>query len=244
MASAAIRASVCMAAYNGERFIQPQLESILMQLGPRDELVVSDDGSTDGTLGAIRRFADPRVRVFESAHRGVTLNFGNALARARGRFVLLSDQDDRWLPGKLEESCNALERSRLVVSDCRVIDANGSVLHESYFALMDSGPGALRNFVRNRYLGCCMAFRRELLALALPIPARVAHDFWIGMLEELTGKPLFLPRVLLEYRRHGATASYAAGKSERSVSTRLATRGALALELLARITRGERAYAA
>jgi glycosyltransferase involved in cell wall biosynthesis len=233
-----------MATYNGERFIEPQLESILAQLGPQDELIVSDDGSTDATLRAIRRFADPRVRVFESAHRGAALNFGNALAHASGRCLFLSDQDDRWLPGKLEESCEALERHRLVVTDCRVVDAQGAVLHESYFALMGSGPGALRNFVRNRYLGCCMAFRREVLALALPIPSGVAHDFWIGMLEELAGKPLFLPRILLEYRRHEATASYAAGKSERPVAARLATRGVLALRLLARLVRGERAHAA
>jgi glycosyltransferase involved in cell wall biosynthesis len=237
------RVSVCLATFNGERYVGRQLESILAQLGPHDEVVVSDDGSTDRTLDIIRGLGDGRIQVHAAQRHGITPNFENALARAAGDFILLSDQDDVWLPGKVAASCDALQTRRLVVCDCRVVDEEGRTLHESYFALMNSGPGALRNFVRNRYLGCCMAFRRELLELALPIPSGVAHDFWIGMLEELTGKPLFLPRVLLEYRRHRAAASYAAGKSQRPIAVRLATRATLALALLARLTRKAKAHA-
>lgn len=237
MTPATTRISVCMGTFNGERFIEPQLESILAQLGPQDEVVVSDDGSTDDTLEMIRRFGDARVRIFEAPRRGVTRNFENALARSVGRYIFLSDQDDVWLEGKLTATCEALETHSLVVSDCKVTDAEGGPLHESYFALIGSGPGILRNFLRNSYLGCCMAFRRELLELALPIPPAVAHDYWIGMLDELTGQPFFLRRALLLYRRHGATASFAAGESQRPLATRVGSRIALAWHLMHRMTK-------
>lgn len=237
MTPAATPISVCMGTFNGERFIEPQLESILAQLGPQDEVVVSDDGSTDGTLEKIRRFGDARVRIFGATRRGVTRNFENALARSAGRTIFLSDQDDVWLDGKLAATCEALETHSLVVSDCKVVDAEGRPLHESYFALIGSGPGIRRNFLRNSYLGCCMAFRRELLELALPIPAAVAHDYWIGMLGELTGQPLFLRRALLLYRRHGATASFAAASSQRPLATRVGSRIALAWHLMRRMAK-------
>jgi hypothetical protein len=84
-----------------------------------------------------------------------------------------------------------------------------------------------------------MAFRRELLELALPMPPGVAHDFWLGMLEELSGRPMFMPRVLLLYRRHGTSASYAGGRSGRPFGTRLLSRGALAMHLAMRMARGK-----
>ncbi len=235
MTSSGIRVSVCMGTFNGERFIGPQLESILTQLGPQDEVVVSDDGSTDRTLEEIRRFGDARVRIFEVPRLGVARNFENALARSAGRYLFLSDQDDMWLEGKLTVTCEALETHALVVSDCKVADAEGRPLHESYFALIGSGPGVVRNLLRNSYLGCCMAFRRELLELALPIPSAVAHDYWIGMLGELTGQPFFLRRALLLYRRHDATASYAAGESRRPLAVRVGSRITLAWHLMRRM---------
>lgn len=237
MTTSAPRVSVCVGTFNGERFIEPQLASILAQLGTDDEVIVSDDGSTDGTLERIRRFEDARVRIFEAPRLGVTRNFENALARASGRYLFLSDQDDVWLEGKLAASCEALETHSLVITDCKVANVDGTPMHESYFALLGSGPGVLRNFLRNSYLGCCMAFRRELLELALPIPPGVAHDYWIGMLGELIGQPLFLRRALLLYRRHGANASFAAGKSERPLATRVGSRVALAWHLLRRMPR-------
>lgn len=237
MSSTAKPVSVCIATFNGEHYIEQQIESILAQLGPRDEIVVSDDGSTDGTLEKIRRFGDGRIKIFENPRRGVTANFDNALDRATGEFIFLSDQDDIWLDGKLAATCEALATHSVVVSDCKVADAEGRLLHESYFALIGSGPGMLRNFLRNSYLGCCMAFRRELLELALPIPQAVAHDYWIGMLGELTGQPFFLRRALLLYRRHGATASFAAGESQRPLATRVGSRIALAWHLIHRMTK-------
>lgn len=238
MAAEAARVSVCIGTYNGERFIDAQLESIFAQLGPRDNVVVSDDGSSDRTLEKIRRFAGPRLRLLQSPRLGITGNFENALRHASGEYLFLADQDDLWLEGKLAAMCEALATHPLVVSDCTVVDAQGRVLHPSYFALLRSGPGILRNFVRNGYLGCCMAFRRELLELVLPIPRAVPHDFWIGMLAELTDKPVFVPRPLLLYRRHAEMASFAGGRSGRPIPIRIAGRFILAMHLVLRVMRG------
>lgn len=231
------RASICMATFNGERYIDEQMESILAQLGAEDEVVVCDDGSTDATLHKIRRFADSRIRVIESKHGGISSAFNSALSLASGKYLFLADQDDVWLSGRLAEVCDALASHVLVVSDCAVVDSDGTMLHESYFGLLGSGPGLLRNLLRNSYLGCCMAFRRELLQAALPIPPDVLHDYWIGMLAELIEKPYFLDRKLLLYRRHAGTASFAAGKSDRPISTRIRSRLKLATRLAGRISR-------
>jgi glycosyltransferase involved in cell wall biosynthesis len=223
-----------MATYNGAPFVRAQLDSILAQLTSGDELIVSDDGSTDGTAELVESFGDRRIRCYRNAFRSITRNFEFALRHARGDIVFLADQDDVWLPGKVAESCEELEHASLVVTDCIVADADGNALCGSYFKLMGSRPGLWRNFWRNGFHGCCMAFRRELLQIALPIPPDVAHDYWIGMLAELCGKTSFLPRPLLLYRRKDPAAVAAVTKSRRPLHSRVQSRLILATRLAAR----------
>ena len=95
--------SVCLATYNGSKYIKGQIESILPQLSPEDELIVSDDASTDETSNTVLSINDNRIRLVtnESVH-GITGNFENAINLAKGDYVFLSDQDDKWLPNKVE----------------------------------------------------------------------------------------------------------------------------------------------
>lgn len=237
MSVPSVRVSVCMATFNGARFVEAQVESILRELRPGDELVVSDDGSTDATVDKVRSFSDARVRILAASRLGVAPNFEHALRHAAGDYIFLSDQDDVWLPGKLEVMCEALANNVLAVSNCKLVDAELRVMNESYFDLVQSGPGFLRNLFRNTYLGCCMAFRRELLDLALPIPRGVAHDYWIGMVGELLERPAFVPGPLLLYRRHRRAASSAGWKSRRPLAARFAARFRLGAELLKRLPR-------
>ncbi|MHB9097317.1 MAG: glycosyltransferase, partial [Syntrophales bacterium] len=96
------RISVCMATHNGERFIRRQMETILTQLAPDDEVVISDDSSTDGTLEIVRSFADSRIRLFVgNTFFSPTFNFESALRQARGDIIVLADQDDIWLDNKV-----------------------------------------------------------------------------------------------------------------------------------------------
>ncbi|PKO55579.1 MAG: alpha-L-Rha alpha-1,3-L-rhamnosyltransferase, partial [Betaproteobacteria bacterium HGW-Betaproteobacteria-21] len=146
--------SVCMATYNGQRYVADQIKSVLPQLAPDDELVIADDASSDGTLAVIKGFDDPRICVLASEVRlGVVPTFERALSAARGEIVFLCDQDDVWLPNKRAVFLEALAVADLVVSDCRVTDADLNERASSFFSLRASGPGLLRNLWRNGFLG-------------------------------------------------------------------------------------------
>ena len=202
-----------MATFNGARFVERQVATILEQLEPEDELVVSDDGSTDDTLALVRAFADPRVRILDgNAFRSPLRNFENAVRQAKGETIVLADQDDVWLPNKLPlvRELFAGERARpyLVVLDAQIVDEEERVVEPSVQAKLRAGPGFVKNVWANRYLGCCMAFSHDLLDVALPFPRRVdMHDIWLGQLCERIGKTDFVPVVTMLYRRHDANAT-------------------------------------
>lgn len=205
--------SVCMATCNGARFLRPQLDTILVQLEAGDELVISDDSSVDGTELIIADFAgsDSRVRSFvgQSFHNPA-LNFEFALGQARGDIIVLADQDDIWLPGKLntvrEHFCRESARPYLIVLDAQVIDEEGKEIFPSVLEKLCAGPGFWKNLYDNRYLGCCMAFSSDLLEKALPLPKNIPmHDIWLGQLCERVGKTAFIPVVTMKYRKHGAS---------------------------------------
>jgi glycosyltransferase involved in cell wall biosynthesis len=91
--------SIVLATYQGERFIDEQLDSIVSQLSPNDEIILSDDASSDGTLHAVRERGDPRIRILANRERvGYVRNFQRAISQVRGEYVFFSDQDDVWLP--------------------------------------------------------------------------------------------------------------------------------------------------
>ena len=171
--------SVCIATYNGARYIAEQLASILKQLSAEDEVVVSDDGSTDGTIDIVRSFNDRRIRIVDGPRRhSPTLNFEWALRNAHGEYIFLADQDDVWLEGKVRRGVEELQMCDCVVSDARVTDSLLNTTSESLFELMHVKRGRLWNLLwRNGYTGRCMAFKREVRSKALPFPTDIPmHD--------------------------------------------------------------------
>ena len=110
--------SVCIATYNGGKYIRQQIESILPQLDATDEIIISDDGSTDDTLLQIEALSSSLVRVYKHTNRlGYTRNFERALTYAKGDVIFLCDQDDIWLPNKVEMCMKELTNSDLVVTN-------------------------------------------------------------------------------------------------------------------------------
>lgn len=218
--------SVCMATYNGERFVEKQIATILDQLGSEDELIVSDDGSTDGTCNIISSFKDPRIRLIYNPKPGSPVrNFEHSLCHARGSLIFLADQDDIWEPNKITVQAKLLDRFDLVVSDCCLIDANETLLADSFFYQLGSRSGFLKNLYKNSFLGCCMAFRRSILEETLPFPPAIAmHDIWIGLIAELYGSTYFCPEKLVRYRRHGSSASTTGRKSSASFTSQVSYR--------------------
>ena len=218
--------SVCIATYNGERYLREQVDSILVQLGTADELIVSDDGSTDSTLSILESYGDSRIRIFANTNRkGVIGNFENALKQAKGEYIFLSDQDDVWLPGKVEKCVEALQQADLALHDATIIDADGNLIAPSFFALRNTRKGFWANLKKNGFIGCCMAFRREMLEKTLPFPPQIAiHDMWIGLLASRKGKVNLVDEPLILYRRHEENASSTGEKSGLSLKEKTAYR--------------------
>ena len=146
-----------MASYNGMPYIKEQTESILSQIGADDELVISDNGSTDGTAGFLeeRALADPRIRLFRfDGAKGVVPNFENALRQCRGTILFLSDQDDVWLPGHIDRMASLFEEDSglmAVQANAEWIDGEGNRLGTDFFGYRRSGPGIMKNFCKNTW---------------------------------------------------------------------------------------------
>ncbi len=205
--------SVCMATWNGAKFLPEQLETLLPQLTFGDEVVVVDDGSSDETMEILKRAANESktaaIRIHQNERRlGPIWTFERALSLARGEILLLCDQDDRWLPGRVERICGVFAEdaaTTLVVSDAEVIDGTGRVIAPSWRASLPFRHTLLSNVVKNTFQGCTMAFRQTSMEYCLPIPAGAPHhDQWIGVLHTIFGKIVYIREPLIQYRRHGA----------------------------------------
>lgn len=210
---AAVRASVCMASYNGSAYITEQLASILEQLGPADELVIVDDASTDGTRDAVRAFSDGRIRLLEAAsNQGYVKSFEQAVLASRGSRIFLADQDDIWIEGRLELMLAALEKFAVVASNFDVLGGGP----RPSIPRLRSGDSNRRGsnlagvLVGYRaYYGCGMAFRREVLGLFAPVPRylKESHDLWLAICGNVLGSIGHLDESTLLRRIHGENAT-------------------------------------
>lgn len=205
------RVSVCMAAFNGSAFIEEQLRSVLSQLEDADEIIIVDDCSTDDTASIIRRVGGYRVQLLQNElNIGVLASFEKALRISTGEIVFLCDQDDRWHDQKVRRFLREFrdDAVTLVISTCNIIDRRGQMIRSPEKRRDSAAPGIAPTIVRNRYQGSLMAFRRSILPAVLPFPSGVPmHDWWIGAVNSIVAKGVFLAEPLVDYRRHGANAS-------------------------------------
>ena len=207
------RVSVCLASYRGGRYIREQLESILAQLGPDDELVIVDDASPDDTVEQIRTFHDGRIRLIEAAvNQGYVRSFEQAALASKGQYILLADQDDVWVPGRLELMLDALQTSRVVASNFDVL-GGGPRPNIPRLRGADSRRHAaniLGILVGYRaYYGCGMGFRRDMLSVFTPVPRYVneSHDLWLAICGNLAGSMRHLDEPTLLRRIHDDNAT-------------------------------------
>ena len=201
--------SVCLASYNGIKYIKDQIDSILVQLDGSDELIISDDGSSDGTAEFLQEYqkAHPNISVLDGPQKGVIKNFENAISAAKGDYIFLSDQDDIWEGCKVQRVIETFETSGtsciLVLHDAEIVNSGLEPLGESLYQFRNSRPGLLRCLWKNPYLGCCMAFRSSLKREVLPFPDGIEmHDWWIALNAECSGRAVQIPDKLIKYRRH------------------------------------------
>jgi glycosyltransferase involved in cell wall biosynthesis len=219
--------SVCIATYNGEEYVEQQLKSILIQLSKEDEIIVSDDGSKDNTVKIIEGLNDKRIKVYlNGGFKNPIYNFERALSLSNGNFIFLSDQDDLWHPDKISVMKKHLLKYDMVVCDHSMIDIDNNLIEKSYFKRVKSKSGIIHNLKKNTYYGCCMAFRKELLKIALPFPEKIPmHDIWLGFVTDLFFKAKFVDYPYTLYRKHSNNASNATEKiSNYPLSTKIMNR--------------------
>jgi glycosyltransferase involved in cell wall biosynthesis len=213
-----MRMSVAMCTYNGAQFLSEQLQSIALQARLPDELIVCDDGSSDGTVLLLRAFANQTafpIRIFCNEERlGPRKNFDKAISLCDGDIIVLSDQDDIWRPEKLAKLADAFDRNPDAVyafSDADMIEENGKSLGHTLWDAVGlrrnlnrfSDLGQLRLLLKqNLIAGASMAFRASFRQIILPIPSGWMHDYWIVLLGSALSRGFPVSERLFMYRRH------------------------------------------
>ena len=207
--------SIAMAVYNGEKYLPEQIDSILVQLEEHDELIISYDPSQDGTHDLIREYEkrDKRIKVVENIEHshGLVSNFENALRNCRNDIIFYSDQDDIWMPGKINRivQCFSDPGITVAIHDAKLTDEKLVITHESTFKLRGGARKTIiGNLVRLSYIGWCMAFKKEMLKFVLPLPTyNRSHDWWTGCICMKYGKMALVNEQLILHRMHSSNAT-------------------------------------
>lgn len=226
MADAATpRVSVALGTHNGARYLREQLESILGQTHPVDEIVLSDDASADSTVELAEQLIDehqatdaatPSLVVLRNpVALGVTANFEQALTAASGDLIALSDQDDVWHPDRIARALAAFARrpgAELAAAEARLVDEQGAPLGATLFGTLGVDvPLRLRLetdaafdelLKRNVLTGATMVVARSLVLRATPFPASWVHDEWLGIVASVGGGLAIVPEPVIDYRQH------------------------------------------
>jgi len=238
-----------MATYNGQKYINQQIDSILYQLNEDDELIISDDGSSDKTIDIIKSYNDKRIKLLfhqrnlktnnntNNNFYFVTNNFENALYNAKGEFIFLSDQDDIWELNKIKVMSEYLTKFDIVICNLSVIDKNNIVTSSKFYNYKNKFvTNCIINLFKSHYIGCCMAFNKKILKFSLPFPQNLlVHDLWIGTIGFLFGKSVFIDTPLHKYRRHENNNSTSTSQSQNNFIFRLHYRIVFISQILKRL---------
>jgi glycosyltransferase involved in cell wall biosynthesis len=203
--------SIAMATYNGAKYLQEQLDSFAAQTHLPDELVVTDDGSTDTTMSILEEFARSApfdVRIYKNDNNlGYARNFGRAMSLCSGDLVFLSDQDDIWFKERIEKIAAIAECNpevMLFINDAELTRGDGTAL-----GLTKLGQTLSLGLNESDFTtGCCMAMRKAFIDFALPVPEHpFVHDTWLNHLALFLRVRKVVPTVMQYYRRHGDNTS-------------------------------------
>lgn len=206
--------TVCMATFNGEQFLEEQIDSILSEFTEFDQLVVVDDCSKDRTLDILMSFAarDARILVLKNeSNLGVVKTFEVSLSNAANEIIFLADQDDIWVAGRIDSCLDILANKpevSAVLVNAELLAFNEKTGRSFYSS--DAGPSLtlLSQLLKNKVIGCCFCFRKPVLKLALPFVSGISmHDWWLGCCSLLVGNIYFLDENKIYYRRHSNNAS-------------------------------------
>ena len=203
--------SVVMSTYNGSGYLDEQIKSILAQTYSNFELIISDDASTDGTSDILKQYdSDARISViYNQKNEGISKNFERAILRSKGAYISFADQDDIWMPAKIELLYQSISDYALVYSNSVFINENGNSIGKSASDIRNLqniyNPKGL--IFSNIVSGHAMLAKRELVISAMPFPEKYFYDWWITSLASCGGGVLYLNKTLTLYRQHTHTAT-------------------------------------
>ncbi len=213
---------ILLATYNGERYLAEQIDSVLAQRFDDWRLIARDDGSSDGTVAILQDYSarhPDRIVLLDDGDRGLGAsgNFSRLMEYAAADYVMFCDQDDVWLPGKIDrllEAMHALEAENgsdiplIVHSDLTVVGRNLEELHHSFWKFQTIDPAFGRSFnrllIQNVVTGCASLCNRKLIETSLPVPPEaMMHDWWLALVAASFGHVASVPEATVLYRQHG-----------------------------------------
>lgn len=214
--------TICMATYNGREFLKEQIDSFFSQTCKNWQLLIRDDGSSDGTLDVIGEYTDKyheKIKLVSDSitHLGASLNFGKLLEHVDSKYIMFSDQDDIWLPEKIEITLNAMKAAEeqypdipvLVHTDLKVVDSNLGVISDSMWRYQRLFPDVCDNInklqAHNVVTGCTVTINRKARDVCLPIPQEaVMYDWWLALCVAKYGEIVSLSDQTILYRQHAS----------------------------------------
>lgn len=200
--------SIAVCTYNGEKYLQEQLDSLLHQTHTNIEIIIVDDGSKDSTMTILNEYKtnDNRIKIFQNEENlGFVQNFSKAISLCSGDYIALADQDDIWAKDKIEKFLANIGSNILIYSDAILMDEYGYPLDQQLIRperILLSGKPNKAFFFGNCISGNTLMFKRELVPYLLPIPNVSYHDIWIAFVASSIGTIDFTEEPLTYYRRH------------------------------------------
>lgn len=212
------KVDILIATYNGEKYLKEQLDSILNQTYKNIRIVISDDCSKDSTIDILKEYEqkDNRIELYlHEKNLGVVKNIEFMLSKVENDLYMLSDQDDVWLPEKVQKSVEKLEEENadLVFGDLEVVDEKLNTIYPSFgdFMLLNKKIDKYINTNEVNYLyncvtGCTVLSKKKFIDKIIPIPTEskyLIHDHWIGLILSLNGRLAYMHEKYIKYRQHG-----------------------------------------
>ena len=221
--------SIVIGTYNGSKFIEDQLLSIINQSYTNLEIIIADDASTDNTVAIVKEIAEKhnRIKVHAfSENLGYIQNFERGIALTTGDLISLSDQDDWWHESKIEKLVNQINTSDLIYCDSTFVDENLEPINNSFSKskhMIDS-KNPINFIIDNCVSGHAMLFKKSLFEKAKPFPPLIPHDWWLAFWATMNNGLVYLNEPLIKYRHHDsnviASTSYKKTKSEKTMERR------------------------
>jgi len=212
--------TICMATYNGEKFLPEQMDSIISQSNQDWQLLIRDDGSDDDTVSIVEEYASrlpEKIKLIKDneTHLGASLNFGRLLKQTNTEYIMFSDQDDIWLPNKIELTLNAMKKTErgnqdkpiLIHTDLKVTDSHLNTIANSLWNYQklfpETGDNLNKIMAHNVVTGCTVMINKAAKTVSLPVPPEaIMYDWWLALNVCRNGKIVYLPIQPILYRQH------------------------------------------